>query len=106
MAYQDYGIYGKVVWQFQQSLDFHNTESCISQYGGINLFGRLGMITLSSLMSNSVFNIEGIKLISTTLIFPYIFTLKFLSVYASGSISLKLLTYLSLYHSLPLIHIY
>ena len=51
MAYQDYGIYGRVVWQFQQSLDFHITESCN---------GNTNLITLSSLMSNSVFNIEGV----------------------------------------------
>ena len=56
MSLQFMGIHGEVIWQFQQALERHSMDSC---EGNSKLFGRLGMISLSSLMSNSIFNIEG-----------------------------------------------
>jgi hypothetical protein len=59
MVVRDMGVYGEVLWQFQSSLDCHNINSCCIDD---KLRGKMGMILLSSLMSNSVFDIEGTQL--------------------------------------------
>ena len=52
----DLGPMGRILWQFQVSLNSYNVNSSNNDK---NLREKRGMILLSSLMTNSSFDIEG-----------------------------------------------